>query len=356
MKKNLGQLLVEKGLVSEEVLAEVLQRQVIFGGRLGTNLLEMGIISEEDLMKLLALQYNVPYAEPDHFKNIPKPVLDSVPRELLTKHQIVPIAMDTHRIVLAMRDPHLLDVVDEVSFKTGKVVQPVVSSELRIMQALEEYYNIRREARYITATPEVMAEQQRVKRKAKHEKVVSSPEEPEVLLELTEEDLEPLDPFDVSEINEAFFNIRDRDEVAQTLIRAGLRFMDDVFMFIIKGDEALGWMSGGSAKPVVDFGSISLPLNFQNVLYDVRESRTLQRFEGVEAFESNPWLKELSTRVPKEVIICPLVLKKHLVSAIVGFRFKSFISEDEAAFLVRVMRKASVAFEILILKSRVVML
>jgi hypothetical protein len=60
--------------------------------------------------------------------------------------------------------------------------------------------------------------------------------------------------------------------------------------------------------------------------------------------------------VPKEVIICPLVLRKHMVSAIVGFSFKREISEEEAEFLVRIMRKASVAFEILIMKSRIVML
>ena len=62
------------------------------------------------------------------------------------------------------------------------------------------------------------------------------------------------------------------------------------------------------------------------------------------------------TKVPKEVIICPLMLKKHMVSTIVGFSFKTPISDEEAEFLVRIMRKASVAFEILVMKSRIVML
>ena len=129
-----------------------------------------------------------------------------------------------------------------------------------------------------------------------------------------------------------------------------------IFMFIIKGDEALGWMSGGSAKPVVDFGSMALPMDYANVMTTVRESRTLVRLRGVDLFESNPWLKELSMKVPKEVIICPLVLKKHTVSAIVGFKFKNNMTEEEAAFLVRTMQKASVAFEILIFKTRILML
>jgi hypothetical protein len=367
MKKNLGRLLIEKELVTEKVLAEALQRQVIFGGRLGTNLLEMGAVTEDALMRLLALQYNVTYAESQHFENIPKPVLGSVPKELLEKYRIVPIALDGKRITLAMTDPHKLDIVDEVSFQTNMIVQPVIASELRIVQALEKYYNIRREARYIAVSQDVAAEQSRMAAAAKQEApAVEETEllEPELLelVELTEEDMEPVDldepfdPFDVTDINEMFFGIRNRDEVAQTIIRAGLRFMDDVFMFIMKGDEALGWMSGGSAKPVVDFGSMALPMNFQNVLYNIRESRTLERFRGVDIFESNPWLKELSLKVPREVVICPLVLKKHTVSVIVGFKFTSNITEEEAAFLVRVMQKASVAFEILILKTRILML
>ncbi|UCF88971.1 MAG: hypothetical protein JSV70_01575 [bacterium] len=357
MKKNLGQLLVEQGILSEKVLDEALQRQVIFGGRLGTNLLEMGAISEDDLMKILAFQLNVPYAEPRHFEKIPREVLDSLPRDLLSKHKIIPLALEGHRITLAMTDPHKLDVVDAVAFQTNMVIKPVIASEVRIFDALERYFGIKREARYI-AVSEKVADEQRRNTVAEEEKKEETPvpaEEAEVL-ELTEEDMESYDPFDVSGINEPLFSIRSRDEVAQTVIRAGLRFMNDVFMFIIKDEEALGWMSGGSAKPVVDFGNLAVPLEPGSILSQVRESHVLTRAKGVEIFEGNLWIKELSLRVPREVVICPLVLKKQMVSVLVGFCFESPVTDDEAAFLVRVMKKASVAFEILIMKSRIIML
>lgn len=354
MKKNLGQLLIEKEFINEKTLGEALQRQVIFGGRLGTNLLEMGAVSEDALMKLLALQLNISYAEARHFEKIPQEVLDSVPKELIAQYRIVPLTLEGHRITLAMIDPHKLDIVDEVAFKTNMVVQPVVASEVRIVEALERYYGIRREARYIAVSEKVADEQRNIAQPVA-EKAPPQVEEEE-MLELTEADMELYDPFDVTEINGPLFGIRNRDEVAQTVIKAGLRFMDDVFTFIIKGDDALGWMSGGPAKPVVDFGSISVPVDPNNILYLIRESRTLERFNGVELFESNQWLKELSLKVPKEVIICPLVLKKHVVSVTVGFSFDTPITDEEAAFLIRVMQKASVAFEILIMKSRIIML
>ncbi|MDF1526543.1 MAG: hypothetical protein RRA15_04870 [bacterium] len=359
MKKNLGQLLIEKGLIDEKALSEALQRQVIFGGRLGTNLLEMGAVSEDALMRLLALQFNIPYAEPGHFEKIPKEVLDSVPKELISKHRIIPLVVDGHRITVAMTDPHKLNIIDEVAFQTNRVIQPVVASEVRIVAALERFYNIKHEARYIAVSDNVASEQRRISQPAREK--APSPDEDIEMLELTEADIEVADievydPFDVSEINEPFFGIRNRDEVAHTVIKAGLRFVNDAFMFIIKGDQALGWMLGGSAKPVVEFGTLSVPVDPQNVLFNMRESRKLERFDGVEIFESNQWIKELSLKVPKEVLICPLVLKKHMVAALVGFSFKSNITDEEAEFLVRVMQKASVAFEILIMKSRIVML
>jgi len=359
MKKNLGQLLIEKGLINENILGEALQRQVIFGGRLGTNLLEMGAVSEENLLKVLAFQCSIPYAESHLFKEIPKNVLNSIPREFISKYRIIPVALEGHRVTMAMADPQNLDMVDEVAFQTNLVIQPVIATEARIVEALERYYGIRREARYIAVSDKVADEQQRIAHQEQPgpEEAPSSPtlDESEPL-ELTDADVEPFDPYDVEDINEPLFNIQNRDEVAQTVIRAGLRFMDDVYMFIIKGDKALGWMSGGSAKPIVDFGSLSVPIDRVNVLADIKESRRLERFDGVEIFESNTWIKELSLKVPKEVVICPLLMKKHMVSALLGFSFKSHISDDEASFLVRVMQKASVAFEILIMKSRIVML
>jgi hypothetical protein len=302
-------------------------------------------------MKHLALQHNVPYVDSENFVVLPKHVLDSVPRDLINKHRIIPIAVNGSEITLAMRDPQMLDIVDEVSFRTNKSVKPVIANELRILQALEYYYDIRREARFIAASREALKQQEQMAR-------TREPDTGEILevIELTDEDVEPSDPFETSEINEALANIRNRDNVAQIVIQACLRILDDVFIFIVKGDEAQGWMSGGSAKPVLDFGVMSLPVNFDNALEKVRDARTLLRFDGVEIFESDPWLKELSMKVPEEVIICPLVLKKHMVSVIVGFNFKEKITDDEAAFIVRIMMKASVAFEILIMKSRIVML
>jgi hypothetical protein len=354
MKKNLGTLLVENGLVSQKVLSEALQRQVIFGGRLGTNLIEMGAVSEESLLKLLSSQHNVPYAENRFFENIPPDVIDSIPKELVEKYRVVPLNKERNRITLAMSDPTALDVVDEVSFQTNKVISPIVASELRITQALENYYGIRREARYIASAPVLRRpEKPETEPIETLERDDLEPLEPEELLEA---DILPMDPLDVTDINRSFWSVDNRDDVAQTVIEACLRIMDDVFVIILKGDKALGWMSGGKTAPPVDFGIWEMGLKNTSALTSVRENRALDRGEGKWMYASNPWLQDLSTDIPQELIVCPLVLKKHTVAAIIGLSRTRSLDNDEIEFLVRIMKKASVSLEILILKSRVLML
>ena len=355
MRKNLGTLLVEKGLITQKVLGEALQRQVIFGGRLGTNLMEMGAVQEETILKMLAGQHRVPYAESRHFENIPDDVLNSIPRDLLEKNMVIPIRAEKKRVTLAMTDPTSLDVVDEISFRINKVIDPVIATELRITQALERYLGIKRAARFISAGTAMESRE-------------ATPE-PEPIHTLEEQDIVPLegtaptaeesgtaDPLDVSAIDRMFWSVGTRDDVAQAVIKAGLRVMDDVFVLLLKGETAMGWMAGGKTAPPIDFGSWKLEIDQAASLDSVRNSREIEKGDGAGVFTSNPWLGELSTDIPLEVIICPLVVKKHPVAALIGFSWQRRLSPAEIEYLARVMRKASIAFEILILKSRIVML
>lgn len=352
MKKNLGTLLVESKLVTEKVLSEALQRQVIFGGRLGTNLIEMGAVPEESILKLLSHQHNVSYASGEHFNDIPQSALDSIPKDLLEKFRIIPIRADRNRVTVAMEDPTLLDVIDEISFKTDKVIQSVVATELRITSALEHYYGIRRVARYIQAVPSSTPS-------ARPEDVVQIREEDlasQEPQEIPEADLEPIDPLDMTDINESFWSVNNRDDVAQAVVQACLRVMDDTFMFILKGDTAIGWMGGGSLEPPAHFGAWQKDLEPGGIFGIIRETRAIQRGGGQDLYTSNPWLDDFSVRAPAEIITCPLVLKKHTVAAVIGFSWERQLDDEEIEFLVRAMRKASVSFEILILKSRILML
>lgn len=148
----LGEMLLKAGYLTESQLEQVLNAQSIYGGRLGTNLVEMGFIGEEELAHVLNEKLGVPAVDPAALNDIPQEVLALVPKGMVERHHVVPVALDGKRLSLAMVDPSDFKAIDEIGFVTGLVVVPKVCSELRLGLALERYYGVKRLMRYIPVT------------------------------------------------------------------------------------------------------------------------------------------------------------------------------------------------------------
>ena len=155
---RLGEAMVKEGLITNDVLARALERQIIFGGRLGTNLVEMGAVSEETLAKFLSKILNVPYAEPALFEDIQQDVLDAFPVKMAQKYTAFPIKKERSRLHLAMKDPNDMTVVDELQFIVGLDIRAYIASEMRILYGLEKYYGIKRDLRYVSLLDEERAQ------------------------------------------------------------------------------------------------------------------------------------------------------------------------------------------------------
>ncbi|MCX7796618.1 MAG: type II secretion system ATPase GspE [bacterium] len=142
-KKKLGDILIEKGLITEEILKRALANQEKTGEKLGEILLKMGLIKEEDLYYALSEIYNVPYV------NLEEIVIDSdvvrlIPEHISRRYKIIPIRLNGDRIVLAMANPVNIYALDDVRIITGREVEPVLASEKQINQALDKIYTIQK--------------------------------------------------------------------------------------------------------------------------------------------------------------------------------------------------------------------
>ncbi|HXX54112.1 MAG TPA: hypothetical protein VEI28_06030, partial [Thermodesulfovibrionales bacterium] len=67
---KLGEALVEAGLITRQQLEAALQRQVQFGGRIGTNLVELQVLGEEELTKFLGRYFKIPAVTPEMIASI----------------------------------------------------------------------------------------------------------------------------------------------------------------------------------------------------------------------------------------------------------------------------------------------
>jgi hypothetical protein len=157
MPPKIGDLLVQNGLIREEQLDQALQAQLVFGGRLGTNLVELGFITTATLAQFLATQLGMACLLPSQLTDVPQAVLDAVDPETASRYMVFPIAADRRTLHLAMADPTDLRAVDEVAFRTGFNVAPVVAPELLVVYALERFYHVKRANRFLRFTPTLNA-------------------------------------------------------------------------------------------------------------------------------------------------------------------------------------------------------
>jgi hypothetical protein len=134
---RLGELLLAEGLLTPESLEEGLESQVIHGGRLGTNLVEMGKVSEQDLARCLGRLHNMPFASGEM---VPDPkALKLVDLDHADDKDYLPMRLDATRLSVAITNPRDVATLDEIAFRTGKRVMPVVIPEFRMNQLQRRY-------------------------------------------------------------------------------------------------------------------------------------------------------------------------------------------------------------------------
>lgn len=143
-KTKLGEILIEAGLIDEAQLAAALGEQKKWGRPLGMTLVRMGLLEEVDLIRTLSEQLALPMARMRGKRVIPE-VLEIVPVELAEKHRCLPLFLKpeggSQTLFLAMEDPGDLDALDEVSFRIGMRVRPVLVAPSELEEALHRHYH-----------------------------------------------------------------------------------------------------------------------------------------------------------------------------------------------------------------------
>jgi hypothetical protein len=133
----IGELLVDFGIISQEVLNKALEIQKQKGGLLGEVLVEMGCAKEEDIAQTLSVQRGFPYL-PNY--EISPEVAKIVPLKVCRQHLLIPVDKIGKNMTLAMANPLNDKAIAEISVISGCSVQAFVSTATDIKKALEKYY------------------------------------------------------------------------------------------------------------------------------------------------------------------------------------------------------------------------
>jgi len=143
LKDNIliGEILVDKGIITPGQLESGLSEQKKSGGFICANLIKLGFASEEKIFGALSKQLNIPYIKLKDIKVEPA-VIDKVPAKFASHYKIIPVEFQDNALTIAMSDPLDIRTVDDLKLFLGLELKSVLSSEKEIEDAIRKYYGI----------------------------------------------------------------------------------------------------------------------------------------------------------------------------------------------------------------------
>jgi len=137
--KQLGDILLESRMISEDQLSVALSEQAQVGRSLGRVLVDSGVLSEPQLVAALAAQIGLRFVDLSDTP-IDGSAIGRVPGPVCRRHTAVPIGVEDGRLVLAMADPANVFAIDDIRSVSGMDVRPVVATRSDVLAAIERCY------------------------------------------------------------------------------------------------------------------------------------------------------------------------------------------------------------------------
>ena len=139
MRKKLGETLIQAGLITEDDLRTALAEHKRTGERLGAVLVRMNLATERQIAKALAYQLGFPYV--NLAENPPEPgVVTLISKDVALKRSCVALKLEKNLLTVAMADPLLFSLVQDLEFQTGYRIKQVVATRADILEAISAGY------------------------------------------------------------------------------------------------------------------------------------------------------------------------------------------------------------------------
>ena len=139
MRKKIGECLIQAGLIAEEDLRIALAEHKRTGERLGVVLVRMNLATEKQIAKALAFQLGFPYINLAERTPDPAAVV-LIPKEVALKRACVAVSARKNLLTVAMSDPLLFSLVQDLEFQTGYRIKQVVATRGDIIEAIQTGY------------------------------------------------------------------------------------------------------------------------------------------------------------------------------------------------------------------------
>jgi len=149
-RKRLGDILRERGLLTDDELRLALERQRESGEKLGETLIKLGFISPDDIADALSEHLRIPRVD---FKRryVSSDVVRLVPESIIREQQVLPIEQEGNFLSVAMVDPLNIMIIDDLQRLTGLLIKPMIATATEIEDAYRRSLDIASTAKQVFA-------------------------------------------------------------------------------------------------------------------------------------------------------------------------------------------------------------
>ncbi len=141
LRKRLGQMLVEAGLLSNEDAERAAREAAAAGRKLGDYIVDQGLVTADALAMTLSLQLGVRFLDLLRVQIQPE-ALRNVPSDYCREQVLVPIETDGRSLTVVMADPGNMQVIEELRSMTGLEIRPAVGIPEEIRRAINLHYRV----------------------------------------------------------------------------------------------------------------------------------------------------------------------------------------------------------------------
>ena len=141
-KVRLGDLLVQKGIITEEQLSEALKQQKEKKLVLGEMIVSMGFASQSQINDVLCEHLNIDFVDMREEEPDPQ-VLSLLDESIMRKYTLVPLRHDNNNagaLQVAMADPMNILAMDDINIITGMQVVPILANAQDINAFLDKAF------------------------------------------------------------------------------------------------------------------------------------------------------------------------------------------------------------------------
>jgi nitroreductase len=369
--KRLGEILLERGAIAVAELHTGLEACHYSGGRLGTQLLKFGFVDEHALLEALSEQLGIPWVSSSILRRAPDNLKRLIPLPVARRVQVVVFEQKEGNTSVAMTTPRNPAAIEEVVSYLGLDIKPHVATEVGILAALAE---VEAEDRAVLApgTPAngyggAADEWQHLwtPPKLRSSDLLRIPQRgPDVNAPLasTFPGLSPVPatgrkaavgPLEDELYRQLLGEVRHRDDVGDLLLRRVASILDRCCLLAVHSGKVVGWLAKGVGVVLDDVQSISFPQDVSSVI---------SLANGPEGYWGpipmggiNDSIKRiLGDPAPTRVAVIPVRVKNRIVAYLVGDAPASVVSETDRQHIVKAVQRAGIAFEVLIMKKKIV--